>query len=127
LRGPGIARFSDRNNGRERIGGDARFGAVRRESLRGQKAQESKSPCPELNVWGGKEGDGFSDGRKPLERRCEAEVVSQGSARAEGSGETQDRSSGRRKALEGEAQERWELKEASEGWGADTAERVAKP
>jgi hypothetical protein len=101
------------NNGREPKKGEAFWGVVRRESLRGRNTQESKSPRLGLNVWGGREGDGFSDGIKPLERRCEAEEVSQGSAGAEGSGETQDRSSGRRKALEGEAQECRELKEAS--------------
>jgi len=34
---------------------------------------------------------------------------------------------GRRKALEGEAQERGKLKEASEDGRADAVERVAKP
>jgi hypothetical protein len=33
----------------------------------------------------------------------------------------------RRKALEGEAPERWELKEASEDRGTEITERVAKP
>jgi hypothetical protein len=58
----------------------------------------------------------LTGGRKPLERRCEAEEVLQGSAGAEGSEATQDRSPVRRKALKGEAQERWGLKEASKGW-----------
>jgi len=31
------------------------------------------------------------------------------------------------KALKGKAQERWKLKDASEGGGADLTERVAKP
>jgi len=31
------------------------------------------------------------------------------------------------KALKGETQERWKVKETSKGWKADTAERVAKP
>jgi hypothetical protein len=50
-----------------------------------------------------------------------------GSAGAERGRETFLRSSGRRKALKGEAQERWELKEALEGAKAQSAERVAKP
>jgi len=54
--------------------------------------------------------------------------VSQGSAGAERGRETFLRSSERRKALKGEAQERRGLKEASTGWEAGgRAERVAKP
>jgi hypothetical protein len=53
---------------------------------------------------------------KPLERRCEAGRVSQQSAGAEGGWETIRRSPGRRKALKGEAQERWGLKEAFKGF-----------
>jgi hypothetical protein len=64
---------------------------------------------------GSVKGDGLIGGRKPLERRCKAEQVLQGSAGAEGSSEMSFRSPMRRKALKGEAQERGELKEASEG------------
>jgi len=54
--------------------------------------------------------------------------VSQGSAGAERGRETFLRSPERRKALKGEAQERWGLKEASTGRETDRrAERVAKP
>jgi hypothetical protein len=54
--------------------------------------------------------------------------VFRGNARAERGRVTFLRSSGRRKALKGEAQERWELKEASKEVRAfKTGERVAKP
>jgi hypothetical protein len=65
---------------------------------------------------GSEKGHGFSGGIKPLERRCEAGRVSQQSAGAEGGWETIRRSPGRRKALKGEAQERWGLKEAFKGF-----------
>jgi len=88
--------------------------------LSGGRAREVESPGEQelparIKRSGGDKGDGFSDGRKPLERRCKAEQVLQGSAGAERSSETGISSSGRRKALKGEAQERGELKEASEG------------
>jgi len=54
--------------------------------------------------------------------------VSRESAGAERGRVTFFRSSGRSKALKGEAQERWELKEASQGARArESAGRVAKP
>jgi len=87
----------------------------------GGRAREAEtSGEQELPTWindpGSAKGDGFSDGRKPPERRRKAEQVLRGSAGVEGSLETGIRSSERRKALEREAQERWELKEASEGF-----------
>jgi hypothetical protein len=65
---------------------------------------------------GSEEGHGFSGGIKPLERRCEAVEVLQGSAGAEGVRETGHRSPGRRKALKGKARERWGLREAFKGF-----------
>jgi len=54
--------------------------------------------------------------------------VMQGSAGTERQEETFVGSPSWRKALKGEAHERWELKEASEGKSeAETDERVAKP
>jgi hypothetical protein len=50
---------------------------------------------------------------KPLERQREAEQVLRQSAGAEGPWETMRRTLERMKALKGEAQERWELKDAS--------------
>jgi hypothetical protein len=61
------------------------------------------------------EGNGFPGGIKPLKRRREALRVSRESAGAERRRVTFGRSPGRRKALKGEAYERWELKEAPEG------------
>lgn len=81
-------------------------------SLRGWKAQESKSLRPGLNILGAKKEDGFQGGRKPLKRRCEAGMVSRGIARAERGRETFPRSPWRREALKGKAQERWGLKKA---------------
>jgi hypothetical protein len=52
----------------------------------------------------------------------------QGSARAERVSGNGDPITGKEwKALKGETQERWKLKEASKVRRADTAERVAKP
>jgi len=42
-----------------------------RESPRGRKTQESIRPRPGLNGWGSEKGHGFSEGMKPLKRRCE--------------------------------------------------------
>lgn len=64
---------------------------------------------------GSREGHGFSDGRKPLKHRGKVVEVLSGSAGAEEELERVVRSSGRRKALKGEAQERWGLEEASKG------------
>jgi hypothetical protein len=65
---------------------------------------------------------------KPLKRRGKAWKVLLRSARVEREEGTLLRSLKRRKALKGEAQERWELKEASKGCEAkNSIERVAKP
>lgn len=67
-------------------------------------------------------------GIKPLERRREANKVLRESAGAERGEGTLPRSLTGRKALKGEAQGCWGLKEASEGGCASRlAERVAKP
>jgi hypothetical protein len=76
---------------------------------------------------GGEEGRGFPGGIKPLKRRYEALTGLVGKRRSGWGRETFLRSPGRRKALKGKAQERWELKEALEGAKAQSAERVAKP
>lgn len=94
--------------------GDAFRLDPRRESPRGRKPRRARAPT-RINRSGSEKGHGFFGGRKPLERRCKAVKVLQGSAGAEGRRETFYRSPGRRKALKGEAQERWGLKEASEG------------
>jgi len=91
--------------------GDAFRPVPRRESPRGRKPRRAKAPT-RINRSGSEKGYGFFGGSKPLERRCEAGRVSQQSAGAEGGRETVHRSPERRKALEGEAQERWGLKEA---------------
>jgi hypothetical protein len=110
--------------GRKALIFEGREGARRgRRSSRGSaegEPERSESPgeqeLPARNKHsGGRKGDGFSGGKKPLERGCKAEQVLQGSAGAEGNPETGTRSPGRRKALKGEAQERGELKEASLG------------
>lgn len=64
---------------------------------------------------GSAEGHGFFGGIKTLRRRCKAGEVLYKSVRAEGGPEMVHRPLRRRKALEGEAQERRELKEASKG------------
>jgi hypothetical protein len=58
---------------------------------------------------------GFFGGIKSLERRFKANSVLNESARTEGEFVRTFRSPKRRKALKGQAQERWELKEASKG------------
>jgi hypothetical protein len=73
-------------------------------------------------------GYGFSGGNKPLRRRCKAAEVMQGSARAEVVVGNDGSTTGEElKALKGRAHERWKLKDASKGRGADSIERVAKP
>jgi hypothetical protein len=52
--------------------GDAPRGAQRREDLRGGNPRRAEA-LVRINRPGGEEGHGFFGGRKPLERRCEAE------------------------------------------------------
>jgi len=60
------------------------------------------------------EEDGFLDGIKPLKRRCEVERSYKKAQEWREEAVTLLRPSGRRKALKGEAQERWRLRDASE-------------
>jgi hypothetical protein len=87
----------------------------RRESLRGQKAQESRRARLWTNTPEGRE-HGFPSGRKPLERRVEAGRFLRKAPERKLEIERSKRSLGRRKALKGKAQERWRLKETSEVW-----------
>jgi hypothetical protein len=89
--------------------------AQRREAPERSEVPGEQELPTRLKYSGSAKGDGFFGGRKPLERRCKAEQVLQGSAGAEQGPETGVGSPKRRKALKGEAQERGELKEASEG------------
>jgi len=115
--------------GRKGISGgveDFRKGSAAGEPERSQSPREQEPPT-RANPPGGTKGDGFPGGSKPLKRRYEAEGVSWKSAGAERGEETLPRSPGRRKALKGEAHERWRLKNASKGLGMRHAMRVAKP
>jgi hypothetical protein len=95
---------------------DLREGPAAGEPERSESPGE-QLPLVRVNPPGGIEGDGFSGGTNPLKRRCEAEVVLRKSAGAERRGVTRGRSPGRSKALKGEAQERWRLKQAPKGLG----------
>jgi hypothetical protein len=106
---------------------DFRQGSTAGEPERSEGPGEHE-PLARFNPPGSTEGDGFSGGIKPLKRRCKAEGVLRESAGAERGEETLPRSPERRKALKGEAHERWRLKQASKGLGVDRhAMRVAKP
>jgi hypothetical protein len=89
---------------------------------RSKRPRRARAPT-RANPSGAKRGTAFTMGASRWGadgRRKE----SSGKARGRrGSWETEDRSSWRRKALKGEAQERWELKEAPEGWGELTPSR----
>jgi hypothetical protein len=65
-------------------------------------------------------GSRWSAGSRPMRFRKEAQE-------RRGGMETFHRSLWKRKASRGEAQERWELKEASKDLGTEVTERVAKP
>lgn len=68
------------------------------------------------------------DGIKPLKRRCEVERSYKKAQEWKEEGETFLRPSERSKALKGEAQERWKLRDASEGQRVSFyVMRVAKP
>jgi len=65
---------------------------------------------------------------KPLKRRCEVERFYKQAQEWKEEAVTLLRSSGRRKALKGEAHERWRLKKAFKGRGVKFyVTRVAKP
>jgi hypothetical protein len=72
---------------------------------------------------GAKRGTAFTMGASRWGADGRREKSSGKARERRGSGETGVRSSWRRKALEGEAQERWELKEAPAGWGELTPSR----
>jgi len=85
-----------------------------RESLQGQKAQESKRSRPWLNT-GGRKGARLFGWEETVGAPGQGRWVLPGSAGAEEGLGRVSRSPGRRKALKSEAQERWGLKEASKG------------
>jgi hypothetical protein len=124
--------------GCEARGGKGQEGSLERESLcrpprkgenlESRKTQESKRPRPGLTLWVARKGYSFSGGSKPLRRRCKAAEVMQGSAGAERVLGNRDSITGEEwKALKGEAQGRWTLKDASKVRRANAAVRVAKP
>jgi hypothetical protein len=82
LRGPQVRRT---RGGSEREKLFDRFSGGRAREVRTSGEQELPTW---INDSGSAKGDGFSGGRKPLKRRCKAEQVLQGSARAEGDLET---------------------------------------
>jgi hypothetical protein len=87
----------------------------KRENLESHKPHESKRPRPGLTFRVATKGYSFSDGRKPLRRRCKAAEVMQGSARTERvSGNGNPIIGKESKALKGETHERWKLKDASQ-------------
>jgi len=72
--------------------------------------------------------DGFLGGIKPLKRRCEVERSYKKAQEWREEEVTLLRPSGRSKALKGEAQERWRLRDASEEYVVTFyVQRVAKP
>jgi hypothetical protein len=87
----------------------------RREHPRGPKGPREHVVPPRVNLPGSEEGHSCPGGTKPLERRCQAERFGKKAQERSRALERGHRSPGRKKALEGEAHERWGLKEASEG------------
>jgi hypothetical protein len=103
-------------------------GCFGRESPRGQKAQESMRPRPDLNRWGSRRGHGFFGGTKPLELRSQAGQVWEQRARAEESEETHFSITEEEQSSEGRSPRAWEAERGFHGSReADTTERVAKP
>lgn len=120
--------FSEAGEGKNVRGARKRDASLR---ARRKKARKVKSPG-EQRLHSARNRGGEREAR--LAMRAEAVVASvpsprdwRESARTDHAWETARGPQGRRKALEGEAQERGELKEASEGGRADTVERVVKP
>jgi hypothetical protein len=128
VRGTGFRKGvgSEERKGMAGGGDDLRQGSAVGEPGRSEGPREHEPPT-RANTSGSTKEDGFSGGRKPLKRRCKAEGVLRLSARAERDEETLPRSPERRKALKGEAHERWRLKHVSKGCGVKHATRVAKP
>lgn len=84
-----------------------------RESPQGEKDPGEQTVPTRINRPGSEEEYGFFC--ESLKRRLKAEVVLRESAGAARGVETLLESQERSKALKGEAQERWELREASKG------------
>lgn len=106
---------------------DAFWGFVSKREPARSKALREPGPRPDLIDPGAERGTAFmaggsrwSAGSRPMRFRRKA-------PERRGGMETFHRSLWKRKASRGEAQERWELKEASEGSGTEDTERVAKP
>jgi len=100
----------------EEEGGDALFqGLSGRISPRGEKAQESRESLTRTNPLGSQRRERLFWGElKPLKHRKKAERFFSQVQEWRGGFERIHRPLGRSKALKREAQERWELKEASE-------------
>jgi len=125
-----IHRKVGRRKGREGDFGERSSGVgfVGGRSPRGQKAQESRRPRPDLNRWGSRRGHGFFRGTKPLELRSQAGQVWEERARAESGRETYLRITGEEESFEGRSPRAWGAERGFHGSRqADTAERVAKP
>lgn len=103
-----------RARGDTRGGEDLLSGHTEGEPERLRGPREQKPPTRRKRL-GSKEGDGSVGGIKSLERRREAYKVLRQSAGTERGEGTLPRSQTGRKALKGEAQGCWGLKEASEG------------
>jgi hypothetical protein len=91
------------------------------------EAQESSSALPRVNRSGAPKGAAGSTGSNRWGADARPGRFCRKARERRGVGETRSRSSGRKKALKGEAHERWELKDVPEGSGADATERVDKP
>jgi len=98
-----------------RKGRETRSLARRRECPRDRKAQESKSARLPTKHREGAKGYGWLGGIKPSRRRYKATRFCRKARGRREERESALRSSSRRKALKGEAHERWELKDAPKG------------
>lgn len=95
----------------------------RRESPKGQKAQESICPRPGLILWVAPRGTAFQGGSKPLKRRYEAERFRKKAHERKGRRKRCSDHLEGDKALKGEAHERWGLKEVPKEVGIFHASR----
>jgi hypothetical protein len=93
------------------------------ESPRGQKAQESICPRSGLILRVAPRGTAFQGGSKPLKRRYEVERFRRKAHERIGRRKRRSDPLEGDKALKGEAQERWGLKEASKEAGTFHASR----
>lgn len=116
-----------RAEGEWKSGEDFFIGWIEGESKRRKSPREHVVPS-RTKPLGSDKGHGFKGGRKPLKHRSKAERFWRKVQERRDEGAILHRSPLRRKALKGEAQECWELKEASKGLRSKKAiERVAKP